>query len=211
MKRFSILLILVLISGMMYAQGPFSFGIKVGANIAKMPTSYSGDSIKNIVNESMTGFQAGFYGRFAIKKFLIQPEVYFSLKGGDLTYDLQLSPTDPVQNVKKEIRLYNIDIPLMLGYYIVDKPGIKFRAMGGPVASIVMDQKVDLTVDGVATDFNEDDLESMIWSLQFGLGVDITKITIDARYEFGLNELSSISASEMKSKAILLSLGFKFL
>jgi hypothetical protein len=211
MKRISTLLALVLICGMTYAQGPFSFGIKVGVNVAKMPSSFDDTAISNVVEKSMYGYQAGVFGRISIKKFIIQPEVYFSLKGGDLTYDLSSFDSVSILNsITKKVRIYNVDIPIMIGYSIVDNPLFKFRVMGGPVASLLLDKTIDVTKNGVAADIGKSDLNGILWSLQFGLGIDVWKLTVDARYELGLNEVSKITAEQMKSRAFLLSLGFKF-
>jgi hypothetical protein len=218
MKRIFTLLTLVLISGMLYAQGPFTFGIKVGMNVAKMPTSFTGDTnlngdkISKLVNDNMYGYQAGIFGRISIKKVIIQPEVYFSLKGGDLTYDLTKHDSASVVNsITKKVRISNIDIPIMLGYSFVDNPLFKLRVMGGPVASLLVKKEIEIKRDGVKEDFGKSDLNGLLWSIQLGAGIDVWKLTIDARYELGLNEINKETAESMKSRAFLLSLGFKLL
>jgi hypothetical protein len=212
MKRISTLLILFLFSGMIYGQGPLTFGIKAGMNISKLPATYSADTVKNLISKNIYGAQAGIFLRIAIKKLYIQPEMYFSMKGGELSYDLSKKNSDSIMGtVNKKFTLYNVDIPIMIGYSLIDKDMFKFRAMAGPVASFNLTKNIDVSkTSGIKSDIAKDDLNSAIWSLQAGLGVDIWKLTFDARYEFGLNEVSNVTAESMKSRAILLSLGLKF-
>lgn len=217
MKRISTLLILFLISGMIYAQGPFTFGIKVGMNVAKMPTSFKGDSMSNgdkitdIVNNNMYGYQAGVFVRISLKKILIQPEVYFSVKGGDLTYDLTKHDSASVVNsITKKVRISNIDIPIMFGYSFIDNALFKLRVMAGPVASLMVKKDIEIKREGIKEDFGKSDLNGLLWSIQFGAGIDVWKLTLDARYELSLNEISKETAEKMKSRAFLLSIGFKF-
>jgi len=211
MKRISTLLILFLISGMIYAQGPVTFGIKVGMNIAKMPASYSADTVKNLISKNVYGAQAGIFVRIKIKKVYIQPEVYFSMKGGNISYDLTKPDSAKiVGSVNKKFRLYNVDIPIMVGYSLIDKDMFKFRLMAGPVASLNLSKDISVSTSGLYGKINKSDLAGAVWSLQAGAGIDFWKLTLDARYEFGLNKVNKVTSESMKSRAFLLSLGLKF-
>ena len=210
MKRISTLLALVLISGMIYAQGPLDFGIKVGMNLASLPTTNTDSIVSSVTTKSMYGYQAGIFLRITIKKFIIQPEVYFSLKGGDITYKLAPDSASVVNSITKKVRLYNVDIPIMIGYNIVDNALFKFRAMAGPVASINLDKTIDINTAGVHADLGKTDLNTIMWNIQAGLGIDLWKITLDVRYEFGLNELNKGATEQTKSNSYMVSLGLKF-
>ena len=84
----------------------------------------------------------------------------------------------------------------MIGYNIVDNALFKFRAMAGPV--------------GVHADLGKTDLNTIMWNIQAGLGIDLWKITLDVRYEFGLNELNKGATEQTKSNSYMVSLGLKF-
>jgi hypothetical protein len=210
MKKLTTLFALLFISGMIYAQGPVDFGIKVGMNLASLPTTNTDSIVSSVTTKSMYGYQAGLFLRITVKKIIIQPEVYFSLKGGDVTYDLIPDSASFVNSITKKVRLYNVDIPIMFGYSFVDNPLFKFRVLAGPVASINLDKSIDINTSGVHADLGKTDLNTVMWNIQAGLGVDLWKFTLDVRYEFGLNELNKGATEQTKSNSYMVSLGFKF-
>jgi len=212
MKRISTLLALVLITGMIYAQGPLSFGIKVGMNLASLPTTGSTNSlVSSITSKGMYGYQAGIFLRITIKKIIIQPELYFSLKGGDITYNLSKPDSASLVNsITKKVRLYNVDIPIMFGYNFIDNALFKFRVMAGPVASLNLDKTISINTAGVHDNLDKTDLNNLMWNLQAGLGIDVWKLTLDVRYEYGLNALNKGTTEKTKSNSYMVSVGLKF-
>jgi hypothetical protein len=210
MKRIYTLLALLLFSGMIYAQEPVAFGIKVGMNLASLPTTNTDSIVSSVTTKSMYGYQVGLFLRITVKKIILQPEIYFSLKGGDVTYDLVPDSASFVNSITKKVKLYNVDIPIMLGYSFVDNPLFKFRALAGPVASINLDKTIDINTSGIHADLGKTDLNTVMWYLQAGVGIDFWKFTLDVRYEFGLNELNKGSKEQTKSNSFMVSMGLKF-
>ena len=99
----------------------------------------------------------------------------------------------------------------MFGYSFVDNKLFKLRVMAGPVASLMVKKDIEIKREGIKEDFGKSDLNGLLWSIQFGAGIDVWKLTLDARYELSLNEISKETAESMKSRAFLLSIGYKFL
>ena len=89
------------------------------------------------------------------------------------------------------VNFSRIDIPLLVG--------VKFgpaRINVGPVGSFVLKETTDLTA--IEPDFTLF-TKSMTWGFQAGIGIDVSKISLDARYEGSLSKLGetfSVGGSE---------------
>ena len=212
MKRLSTLFVFLLISGMISAQNPVKIGVQLGINMSSLPAERNEDSlISSIKSSSMLGFQTGLFMRIPIKRIIIQPEVLFSMKGGDITYNFSKPDSATMVNsITKKMRIYNFDIPILLGYNLIDKEMFKFRLMAGPIASLIIDKTIDVQATGIHADLAKTDLNSLTWKIQFGAGIDIGKFSLDSRYEMGLGDLSKISAESIKSRAFMILIGLKF-
>ena len=91
----------------------------------------------------------------------------------------------------------SIDIPVLVGYHILELPIFKLRGFVGPVASFV--------TKNLKKDFNTD---KMMWNGKIGAGVDVWKVTFDIDYEFGLKKFGD----DIKApKSWNLTLGFKII
>ena len=57
-----------------------------------------------------------------------------------------------------------------------------------------------------------DDLKNSTWSVQMGGGIDVFFVTLDVRYEMGVDNIYNGSSDvEMKNNIFNVSLGIKFL
>lgn len=110
-------------------------------------------------------FHAGLYLKIDAPAFFIQPEVLFS----------QISQSVNAQQVgagelrSLELDMSRVDIPLLIGMDLGP-----LRLMAGPVYSANIS---DLT-GNIATD-----LETGTFGYQLGLGLELSKLIIDLRYE----------------------------
>jgi hypothetical protein len=100
-----------------------------------------------------------------------------------------------------------------VGYQFLDLPILKLRALAGPVASIIMNEKVSISKNEGLTDVPTTNLvqlqESALWSLQAGLGADVWKLAVDVRYNFGLSYIDA--SSKLKNNLFTINVGFKIL
>lgn len=204
------------------AQSPFHFGGKIGMNVSSLKVLESAskmDSIKKIDMSQFYGFHGGIWTRLDIKKFYIQPEVLFSMKG--VSYDITKVDPNNVEGTAingVKITLNNIDVPLMLGYYIVDLPVFKLRVNAGPIASFVIggnQSKLDEVTQSVK-DKNVSSLyKTANWGFQAGVGADIANLIFDLRFEGSLSkyELDMGDFAQLKQNIQLfqISIGYKIL
>lgn len=179
-------LILVLIATMFIATVSsaqfFNYGIKAGIGFSNLKMddvtgiSDGGDVYDLITGESVTGYHVGLQTRISIAMLVIQPELYFNAGGGTVEQVVENGPTE-VLNVK----FSRIDVPLLAGVKLGPA-----RINVGPVGSFVLSETTDLTE--IEPDF-ELFTSAMTWGFQAGIGLDISKLSIDARYEGSLSKL----------------------
>jgi hypothetical protein len=205
MKKIVTLSFMLLFSGFLFAQLPFNFGIKAGVTTSKLTTDI-GETQSAILN-----FQGGAFARINVKKFYIQPEIYFTKKGGEIKDSIEFN--GGVKGVKK-INLNTIDVPLLIGYKLFDAKLVNLRVMAGPVMSFVIKKDPKITYDGhnvdLANDFyKKDNFENQTWALQAGAGMDVLMFSLDIRYEWGLNDIYKPSQADFKNNIFLVSLGWK--
>jgi len=180
-----------------YAQVPVTFGPKIGFTTSKLKSDMSGvkDDFKN-------GFEAGAFVRVKIKKLYLQPEFYYSIKGGILDST----------SFNKKIQLNTLDVPVLLGINVIGKDAFNFRICAGPVASFIVNKKIKLNGSKLPDDVVDKSIKDAIWGVQLGAGFDILMFTLDFRYEIGFNDISSNdSGIEFKSNTFHVSLGWKIL
>ena len=195
MKKYFLFFVFLLSASIVFAG--LDLGVKVGYNAAKLSTSM--DSIK-------TSFKSGFkFGAFVRigKRLYVQPEAYYTTQGGVFTSN--------VSNWKQNVKLGSVDIPVLLGFKIINNDNLNLRILAGPAASIIVNKTIENT--GNITDpITKADINTVNWNIQAGAGVDIWKFTFDIRYQIGLNQLiKDIGNKTFNShnNVWVVSLGFK--
>jgi len=208
-------LILVLIASMfiftMSNAQLFNYGIKAGIgfsslkieDITSIDPGDGGDIYDLVTGDAVMGYHVGVQTRINLAIFMIQPELYFNAGGGTVeqVVDGDITPLD--------VKFNRIDIPLLLGVKLGPA-----RINVGPVGSFVISETTDLTE--IEPEF-ELFTSAMTWGFQAGLGLNISKLSIDARYEGSLSALGeslTVGGSEFALDARpaqwIISLGYWF-
>lgn len=192
MKRLMLITVLGLLPWVAMPQGPISFGPKIGWNSTRLTTDYT-----DYIRDMKDGVQGGLFFSIYMDKIYIQPEVYVSLKRGSLETDIG-DPLDPAGTLQlsQSFKLTTVDIPMLLGYKLLDLKLARLRVWGGPVASYVLNKDFILEIDGFdeSDRITQDDFKDATWGVQFGAGLDLLMFTFDVGYEFGLENFLSIGS-----------------
>ncbi|MBL0764986.1 porin family protein [Marivirga atlantica] len=168
----------------------FTIGPKVGVSNTSMKLS-------DAVNEYESGdakysYHAGAFARITIASFYVQPELYFnSVKGEYVSTD----GTGQTYEFNKN----KVDLPVLFGWKLGP-----LRLNAGPVASFNTNTDID-------SNQPVEQYKSAIFAYQAGVGLDISKITLDLRYEGNFSDQGSVGNGEFKVNQLLFSLGFKLL
>ncbi len=170
----------------------FKLGVKGALNFSSLKSEG-----KWLNSDTKTGYQLGVWGRIGAAGFHLQPELYYSQKKAGF------EPTE--DNESGEATIKSMDLPILLGTKIGLGP-IGFRIQAGPVFSFAQDGKV--TVKS-ATDF--ENYKKSSTGIIGGIGADIRNITIDLRYEHGLNNISNNSNQNQKISMWSIGVGYAIL
>ena len=182
MKKLVLTFVLIFASSMIFAQ--FTLGPKIGYNTSKLSVDQS-----DIETSLKNSFQFGIFARLGSSdsKVYLQPEINWLTQGGVFK---QPEVTGNISPFEQEIDLKTIQIPVIIGYKIINPKIINIRILAGPVASIITDKKIESKdISGYIKPIEDANIEDLIWSLQVGAGVDILMFTIDVRYNIGLNKV----------------------
>ncbi|MFZ5941426.1 MAG: outer membrane beta-barrel protein [Bacteroidota bacterium] len=190
------------------------FGIKGGVGFSKLAIEditglTDGTEVYNLVTgESVTGYHVGVNARIKLAMVFIQPEVYFNAGGGTLQKVVDGGTSELVN-----VDFSRLDIPVLVGVKLGPA-----RLGVGPVGSLVLQD----SYNDLLTLIDNPDFElfssKMTWGFQAGVGLDIWKLSIDARYEGSLSTLGKEQitvgttnfALDARPSQWLVSLGFWF-
>lgn len=190
------------------------FGIKGGVGFSKLSIADitgitdAGDAYNLITGESVTGYHVGVDARIKLAMVFIQPEVYFNAGGGTLQNIVEGEPADLVN-----VNFSRLDIPVLVGVKLGPA-----RLGVGPVGSLVLQDSYNDLLTLIDNPDYELFSSKMTWGFQAGVGLDIWKLSIDARYEGSLSKLgkdevtlgNSSFALDARPSQWLVSLGFWF-
>ncbi len=173
----------------------FNLGIKAGINYSMVSAREGQFDYKGVL-----GYQGGVWARFG-KSIYFQPEVYIGTKNTDIKY------TQTGTTIKQDgkIKFTTVDVPLLFGKQIgIEK--LNFHFVVGP--SFQYNLQEDNTINQVLNpDFYT--YRPFIANLQAGGGVDLGNLSIDLRYETGLQDINKSNGQH--NNLIHFSLGYKLL
>jgi hypothetical protein len=188
MKRFLFLAAFLLALTTVSAQ--FNFGIKAGynssLNFENITAIQSGDyNLDDVKSELGGGFHAGVFARVFIKKFYIQPELLYNLQKKDYQITLQ-DLSDNTVSVDKFVTFNTIDVPLLLGYKILDLKIANLRAFAGPKFRLNAGSQISFKNLTEGANLDTKELEGEFKNSQVGLeagaGIDVLMFALDFRF-----------------------------
>ncbi|WP_321286377.1 porin family protein [uncultured Sunxiuqinia sp.] len=197
MKKIAIVLLFTSFLIPAMAQSPINLGLKGGYSNSKLVTDM------NAINEgSVDNYHVGAFARVTLGRIYIQPEAYYSSKGGTLE-----DMTNSLPEAVNSFDLKTIDVPVLFGINVVDKGVLKVRANAGPLFSFFTDKKLN------GNSFNDDTIKDNYFGWQYGVGADFMFLTLDVRMENSSGDLYSgpYIDSDVRSKSVVVSLGIKLL
>lgn len=198
MKKSVIFLLALLITGALSAQPIFNLGVKAGINNSKVSLD-----VNDYTSESILKTHIGAFSRIGWSRLYLQPEVYYSAKGGKVLEN-DASPSERVSRFDYS----TVDVPVLLGVQVLKGGAANLRVMGGPVFCFLTSKEIEA----------DDVLDRQFYNnnyigYQYGIGVDFLSFFIDARMEHGGDRLYQQTSEGIngKNKTFMVSVGFKIL
>ncbi|NPV82629.1 MAG: PorT family protein [Candidatus Aminicenantes bacterium] len=197
------------------ARALVTFGVKGGLNNSKIVFSPALDMPGQ---KYLQGYCFGAFLSLNFGPIGIQPEVLYSRRG--MEAQVLLDPADPASLAQARLMLDYIEIPLLVRLNIIPAGPVKFYIFGGPSYGFLQKAKVRMTYMGTSEEEDiKSDFRNNALAAVGGLGLDIKipllfKVSVDARYHYGLGNILSEGSSVPTDKArntgfsVLLGIGF---
>ena len=222
MKKLILSVVLLTLSLGASAQS-FDWGVKVNVGSPSLKI----DDIKNLGdksneenfaqllenNDAILTYQLGVFVRIKLAGIYIQPEAMFSNSKTKIKFLDVVDENQEFNDVVGEVKLNKVDVPVMIG-----KRFLKiFRVNAGPVFSLLLSE--DINQAGTKKSWNEinANYKNATVGLQYGIGVDISMISVDLRVEKGFQSISddltignTTFAADQRLEQVMLSVGIKF-
>ncbi len=193
MKKIIAPLLFLIFTISLSAQPIVELGIKAGIN-----NSCISFNVDNYNSESILKAHFGAFGRLGWGRMYVQPEAYFSAKGGDLNSSAFGTIT--------AFDYSTLDVPLLLGFKIIKGKSADIHVVAGPLFSFITSSNIR-----GSNEFTKDYFGDNYLGLQYGVGVDIWFLTFDARMEHGNTKLYSHPDLQGSNRTFMLSVGLKIL
>lgn len=161
-KLFFLALFFVSISSITYAQTSTGFGLKGGLNY-----NANGDYFESIGSNAENpdrnvGYHVGVFGKIG-DKIYFKPELVYTSTKSDYNDD--------------SFKMQKLDAPMLVGVRVLGPVSV----FGGPSFQYILDSDFN----GIAINDVKDDFTV---GLNFGIGLNFSKVGIDLRYERGFSD-----------------------
>lgn len=203
MKKITLMLAALLISAVSYAQ--FTIGPQIGYTASSL--TLNGNDIKANLQSN---FVLGVFARIGDKVFL-QPELNYLTQGNVFTINTTF---------KQQVNLQSIQVPLSLGFKLLNLKIVKLSIFGGATANFVVNKNmgVDAAAQATGNYLTADAFKNANYQYQVGAGLDIATFVINVKYYGGLSDLTNGnvtvgngSITSSKPNAFMVTLGWKIL
>ena len=172
-----------------------SFGVKAGANLSSFSTS------NTLSSDNRAGFLGGFWARIGAGGIHLQPELYYTSKSVKFQGE-----SGGVQSTNTAT-FKSIDLPILVGTKI-GLLGIGARLNTGPVFSFVTSQ--DQSIGDAFNNATRLRYQDQNYAWQFGAGLDVQRVSLDLRYELGLNKIDNgVEKSNVRANLFNLTLAYR--
>ncbi len=201
MKKILLSILLIVFGTGVMAQGVFNLGPKIGYSSNTLTNNL--DSVQSSIKNS---FQVGAFIRIG-KRVYFQPEANYQVVTSTLNKSLGSSV------LSQDITIESLKIPALIGIKLIKKEAFNLRIMAGPAYTFLLNKKLDPQhMDEVWPIQSVDDIKNSVWSVQMGAGLDVLFMTLDVRYELGIDNMyNGESNLQMKNNLFNVSLGIKLL
>lgn len=173
----------------------FNFGVRMGFNSSMYLVSDF--KIKDVtIDETQNNYKIGgfvaLFGRFNISRHYIQPEASYQVSRSEITFDKLGSQHPEVEPDYASIHaeIHSIEFPVLYGYNIIKKGPYGLSVFAGPKAKYLWKKKNEITFENFEQKDMQEELHPLCLSAVLGVGVNISKIFFDFRYEQGLTNIS---------------------
>lgn len=214
------ILIALLMLSFSFTHAQINFGIKAefsalfDNNDLKVPT-FDKYALTSINGDFTNGFHAGVFGRIYYNKLYFQPELLYAF--GKKGLDIKITSTEKGNSnsitFQKNATVKTIDIPLLIGYKLLD-----IKVFAGPKIRLNSGSTVEyksINENGYRLADLTKDIKPAQLGFEVGFGVDLLMMTLDIRYnlinEMYQTKLNNVTIDNVPANTFVVSLGWKII
>ena len=215
-----LILAAVLLLSVSFTQAQLNFGIKAGYNsslgINDLGSVTNGSYNYNSAKAELSnGFQAGVFLRMGFSKIYFQPELLYAM--GKKNYDMTVKNGDNsiAGTFNKNVTVSTVDVPLLLGYKLLDLKVANLRVFAGPKLRFNAGSSLDYNniSNGININNLQKDVKAAQLGLEAGFGVDVLMLSLDFRYQV-INDMyqtkiQDVTIDKIPANTFVISLGWK--
>jgi hypothetical protein len=154
---------------------------------------------ESLTSTAKIGYMLGGSLRFG-SRFFVQPGVFYQRTA------VTAQSVEDISSITfdDDLGVSSLWIPVQVGVNVIHRDLLDLHLSGGPTATFVTsvsDNDLGLT---------KDDYESVVWGAVVGVGTDITAVSLDASYEFGLSKVLKTEGSDTKQNVFRFTVGLRF-
>ncbi len=195
------------------------FGVKAGYNssvgLNELSSVTSGNyNVDSIRADVKNNFQLGVFGRLNFGKIYFQPELLYTMGKKEYTVTLQDTQNQSA-SYDKVVNISNIEVPLLVGYKVIDLiKMVNVRVFAGPKLTFNAGSSLKFeNLKNITAAELEKDVKNAQLGLEAGLGVDVLKFTLDARFnvikDMYQTKIQDVTVDDFQANTIVISLGWK--
>lgn len=195
------------------------FGVKAGYNssvgLNELSSVTSGNyNVDSIRADVKNNFQVGVFGRLNFGKIYFQPELLYTMGKKEYTVTLQDTQNQSA-SYDKVVNISNIEVPLLVGYKVIDLiKMVNVRVFAGPKLTFNAGSSLKFeNLKNITAAELEKDVKNAQLGLEAGLGVDVLKFTLDARFnvikDMYQTKIQDVTVDDFQANTIVISLGWK--
>lgn len=170
-KKLSLLIVVLTLTTAAFAGDYFTFGLKAGyTSSLGFDKNWNSQSQHSLNSDNSQGFTLGTMARIG-DTFFFEPELLYNYQKQNTKYQFGVLQTNATTYKKS-----SIDIPLLLGYKLIDVKVFKLSALIGPRVRLDAGTKFS-DVNNLKTNIKKASI-----GLDCGVGFDILNFIVDIRY-----------------------------
>lgn len=207
MKKITLILASLLLTGMVFGQKKLTFGPQIGYASSNLTLN-----VDSIASDARSNFLVGAFLRYG-KKIYIQPEINWLTQGSEFKYSIDSL------SASQSVKLKSVQVPLTIGWRIINLKAVNVRIYGGMAANFITNVTIT-TENGNNNDYLvPDDFSNVQWQYVVGAGVDVLFLQLNFSYLGGINDIMNADINfdnqtqsiSSKSNIFQITLGWKIL
>ncbi len=158
--------------------GSTRFGLKAGVNFSGIINSEAENT------QSLTGFNVGVFSKMHVTKHIsIQPELYFTIKGAEVTYNTLL-----VDGTAR-FHLNYIEFPLLLVVNLTNNVNVHAGPYAAYLISGIAKNESTVNLFNFEQNIDSNDYNRFDAGLAIGAGLDLGGFSLGVRYNYGMTNI----------------------